>query len=115
MEHFEFDCYQRTRKGSSYRLEEARIQRAFDALPLVGNKAVLHDAINAPNSYEDYIKNVKQSFDEHYAKIDSYIQNLISDNVISDDSEVKVMFLIEDVSPLGTSSFSMETFTVNGI
>ncbi len=102
VEHFEFDCYQRTRKGSSYRLEEARIEREFNARPMEGDSSVMHATINAPSSYEYYISNVKHTFDEHYARIDTYVQNLTKIGVVREDSKVKVMFLIDDVSPLGT-------------
>ena len=102
VEHFEFDCYKRTKKGSSFRSEEARIEREFNALPMKENSSVMHATIDAKSSYEYYINNVKQSFDEHYDRIDTYVQNLTKIGVVKEDSDVKVMFLIDDVSPLGT-------------
>lgn len=102
IEHFEFDCYHAGKKGSSFRREEDRIQREFDAIPMTGDTRVLHNEIRGKASYEDYISNVKRSFEEHYLRIDTYIRNLTNKGIITNDSVVKIMFLIDDVSPLGT-------------
>ena len=101
IEHFEFDCYYAGKKGSSFRREEARIQRALETAPMTGNSLIMHDEIKGKASYEDYIRNLKKSFEEHYARIDTYINNLSDQGIIHDDTDVKVMFLIDDVSPLG--------------
>lgn len=102
IEHFEFDCYRATKKGSSFRREEARIQRAFDSTPMSGNSLMIHDEIHGQSSYADYLNNVKRSFAEHYARIDQYIENLTEAGAITVASTVKVVFLIDDVSPLGS-------------
>lgn len=102
VEHFEFDCYRATKKGSSFRREEARIQRAFDSTPMVGSSLIRHDTIHAKSSYKDYINNAKRSFKEHYSKIDRYFNNLVEAGVIQDSSVTKTMFLIDDVSPVGS-------------
>lgn len=102
IEHFEFDCYHATKKGSSFRREEARIQREFDSTPMSGNSLMIHDEIHGQSSYTDYLNNVKRSFAEHYARIDQYIENLTEAGAITKVSIVKVVFLIDDVSPLGS-------------
>ncbi len=108
MEHFEFDCYKVTKKGSEHRREEARIQRREDAIKPTESGTTLHDVIHGDSSYDYYIENVKRSFLEHYSKIDTYILNLTKAGVINKQSVVKVVFFIEDVSPLGTTVFKRE-------
>lgn len=92
-EHFEFDCYKSTRKGSDHRRELARIQRK-EATVLPTEKGVsFHEAIHGRSSYEDYISNVTRSFNEHYSHIDQYINNLRNKGIISDCTKVKCQML----------------------
>ncbi len=102
IEHFEFDCYKVTRKGSEHRREAARIQRKEDALQPTEEGVTLHEVIRGESSYEEYINNVTRSFNEHYSHIDLYFENLKKAGIITDSSTVKVLFFVEDVSPLGT-------------
>lgn len=102
IEHFEFDCFRVTRKGSSSRMEQARIDRAQRQLPATREGTVFHDKIRANCSYNDYITNVTRNFNEHYARIADYKRHLVEKGLIGKDTVVKVMFLIEDVSPIGT-------------
>ncbi len=103
IEHFEFDCYHAAKNGSSsFRREEARIKRVFDAVPLTEQRiTVMRDVIRGKSSYEDYVKNVRRNFLKHYKKIDKYFEKLKEVGVIREETDVKVMFLIDDVSPLG--------------
>lgn len=57
------------------------------------------------HQYGQYIKNVETIFDKHYAKIESYKKNLLEKGVIDSSTPLKIAFLIEDVSPLGTISY----------
>ena len=101
IEHFEFDCYKATQKGSDFRRELARIQRNEEAVPSTEEGEVLRDVIHGSSSYEYYISNVTKAFKEHYAHIDLYIDNLRKSGAIDKNSHIKVLFFIEDVSPLG--------------
>ena len=102
IEHFEFDCFRVTRKGSSNRIEQARIERAQRQLPVTREGTLFHDKIKADCSYHDYIANVSRSFKGHYARIPDYKHNLTQRGIINEKTKIKVMFLIEDVSPIGT-------------
>lgn len=102
VEHFEFDSYKATKKGSEHRQELARIRRKEDSLLPTEAGVRLHEEIQGVSSYENYLSNVTRSFNEHYAHIDLYIENLKKEGVITDSSTVKVLFFAEDVSPLGT-------------
>lgn len=107
-EHFEFDCYKASRKGSEYRREEARIQCSEDAMKPTESGTTLHEVIHGDSSYQYYIENVTRSFHKHYSNIDTYIQNLIRAGAINDHTNVKVAFFIEDVSPLGTMVYKRD-------
>ena len=89
IEHFEFDCYSSTRKGgSSFRLEEARIEKRIRKVIPTEEGTITHDIIVAKSSYSDYIKHLSES------------------NIIKDNDIIKVVFLIEDVSPVGTRAYN---------
>lgn len=100
IEHFEFSSYRGTRKGDSYRQEEARIQRKADKIIPSEEVTVVHDVIRGESSYSNYMNNVKSTFEAHYAHIDEYVLNLKKAGVLRDQI-IKVIFMIEDVSPLG--------------
>lgn len=103
IEHFEIDCYKHNRKGSAYRIEQNRVDQKFEHVTPSNNGTVFHETIEGTSSYEDYVSNVKNSFLMHYCKIDNYKQSLIDKNIAVENTKFVVMFLIDDVSPLGTS------------
>ena len=102
VEHFEFDCFKCTRKGSVNRKEQARIDSEFEKLPATENGTIHHDTIKGESSYQDYLSNIHKNFCEHYDKVSDYKKRLISEGIIKDNMVVKMMFLIDDVSPIGT-------------
>ena len=102
IEHFAFDCYRATSKGSAHRRELARIQRKEDSIEATEEGVIIHDVINGKPSYQDYIRNVVRSFNEHYNQIDNYITNLKRLGAITDNKQVRTAFLIEDTSPIGS-------------
>lgn len=109
IEHFEFDCYKHKRKGgSSYRLEDARINEKVKEITPTEEGVIMHDTINAESSYDYYTKNVTALFNKHYKNIPVYIENLKRISVINNESEIKTMFLIDDVTPLGTTAYKRE-------
>lgn len=102
IEHFQFDAYLSSkRKGSMLMREEDRIRRKEKELEPSETGTIFHEQINGTSSYQMYIENVCTSFCKHASKINTYKQNLIAQNIIHQDSVVKVLFLIEDVSPIG--------------
>lgn len=58
------------------------------------------------DSYDDCLANATRSFITYYKHISMYKDNLTKDGIIKDTTIVKTMFLIEDVSPIGTMVFS---------
>ncbi len=102
VEHFRFDCYKHTRKGSQNLWEQARIDRIAETVIPTEDGAVYRDQIAGQCSYKFYIENIERVFTEHYQKIPLYKRNLLDKDVISSETLVEIAFLIEDVTPLGT-------------
>lgn len=102
VEHFEFDCYKVTRKGSQSRREQSRIGRKEKDVIPTESGVHFNDKIHGTSSYDDYIQNVCRNFREHYLQINAYKENLKKAGLINDKSVIKVLFLIEDTSPLGS-------------
>ena len=103
LEHFEFDCYKANRKGSTYKREKNRIDRAESELEPSEKGVVFHDTIKADSSYVNYIDNVTRSFRSHYEKVEQYKKNLLEEKIADDKTDFKIIFLVDDVSPLGSS------------
>lgn len=103
LEHFEFDGFPvRKGKGSLGRQELSRIEREVSTLAKSNGNAFLVDAIKANSTLDNLLKNVKSSFLRHYSHIEMYKKNLEDSGLIGETTLIKVMFLLEDVSPLGT-------------
>ena len=102
IEHFEFDSYHVGRKGSPGKREMAKIQRKEESIEATEAGAIYSDEIRAENSFQDLSTNLCRSFKEHYGRIQRYKENLKGYELIDDSTQVKVMFLVEDVSPLGS-------------
>lgn len=106
IEHFEFDSTHSNSKGSSNRIEQARVEREFteeinkkELQP--GETFMRHDVLPVHHSIENYIKNAVEAFNNHYEKIESYICNLMKEGKITRATDVKVMFWIEDTTFMG--------------
>ena len=109
IEHFEFDSFRVTRKGSTSRTEQARIEREQSLMPATPDGVVYHGKIQATSSYSDYIANVSRSFKEHYGRIATYKKNLIECGTITEEMTIKTVFLIDDVSPIGSIAVDYST------
>lgn len=105
IEHFEFDCFRSTKKGSKFRTEEARIERDFQRIEPTNEGTISRDVIDAESSYISYVKNVTDLFNKHSRHIPEYIDHLKDCGIIQKGDTIKVGFLIEDVSPLGTTAY----------
>lgn len=108
IEHFEFDSYHVSRKGSPGRQEMARIQRNEDQIEATEDGVFFSDAIKGKCSFQDLISNLSCNFKSHYDRIPKYKENLKGHGLIDDTTSIKVMFLIEDVSPLGSIAVDQE-------
>lgn len=102
IEHFEFDSYKVTQKGSQNRREQSRIDRLENKLAPTEAGTYFHDKIHGHSSYQNYIQNVCRNFEEYLRRIDTYKENLKGYGLIDDTKSVKVLFFIEDTSPLGS-------------
>ena len=109
IEHFEFDSYHVSRKGSPGRREMARIQRNEDLIEASAEGVLFSDAIKGKSSFQDLISNLCYNFKAHYDRISKYKDNLKVYGLIDDTTAIKVMFLVEDVSPLGSITVDMES------
>lgn len=103
IEHFEFDSSNKNKKGSSARVEIARVKREFNKKSdsFNGNILIQDDKIDTNNSAENYIENFTNVFDSHYSKIDLYKENISKIGVVNDTTKIKTCFFIEDTTPLG--------------
>jgi hypothetical protein len=95
IEHFRFDCSKNTRKGSSDK------QKLGKRKNLAGN--IYHYIVEGNYSYDYMMKNVNKSFIKHYEKIPRYKENMIKDRTIDSSTNLKTMFLIEDMSMFGSN------------
>ena len=107
LEHFEFDSAKASRKGSSTRIESARVEKGFNELVMEKlrageQKVTYNDSYNVSHSSCDYVNNALKHVESHYKKIDSYINNLCDANIIT-TQEVKTGFFIEDKTALGNA------------
>ena len=102
IEHFEFSCYKANKtKGNSIRKELTEFWRDFVKISSENSSATVMKRINSKSSSEDYIKNVKSAFEKHYRKIERYKKNAFENFGVSSNAKIKIMFLLEDVSPEG--------------
>ena len=115
VEHFEFDCYKKTRKGSKNKQEQARINKKSETFPATEEGVIFHDIIHGESSFDNYINNAINAFEDHYKHIDVYIENLKRDSIINENDIVKVVFFIEDVSPLGSIAIERKGYNANMI
>lgn len=102
VEHFRFDSYHRARKGGSPNAREMeRIRKESRKFHDAHKGVMFHDSIDALSSYDDYLENVKNGFIKHRSQIHVYRENLIKEGLLGEADDVKVLFLIEDITPLG--------------
>lgn len=105
IEHFEFDSFNRTSKGSEYRTKEFKIQKRFEEIMRDELKykdfTSVHDKITGNSNMKNYFNNFQEAFLNHYNKIDNYVEHIKKDFDCS-ESEIHICFFAEDVSPLGS-------------
>lgn len=111
IEHFEFDSYKRSRKGSEFQIENNIMERNFDKEineKLKTQKdVVVHGRIKSTSSADNYFNNFKKNFLSHYEKIDSYVEHIKSDYPNTDN--ITFCFFAEDVTPLGSYFMNRKT------
>lgn len=107
IEHFEFDSYKRTRKGSDFQRKHAIIdsnmkKKIKDELQ-PKETIIIHNEIESTASLDNYYENFRKNFIEHYNKIDDYHQHILEEIDCTDkniefwkDKCLSVINLIKD-------------------
>lgn len=100
MEHFQFDASSSNRRGSMDKRKLAERNRDFDRI--IRNRDIEEDPVVTTVSVDciytlnNYLKNLKIVFNNHYAKIELYKQNLVNKGIVKHVDNVIVCFFIVD-------------------
>jgi len=103
IEHFEFDSFKKSGKGSDFRIKDGTLKRDLQKTMheelLKKDSTTVCGHIDSTCSLSNYFNNFKKIFLDHYEKIDSYIEHIEED--YGTDKEISICFFAEDVTPLG--------------
>lgn len=99
IEHFEFDS-SKPFKGSLNKVELNRVNKDFNKVP--NAQSIYYNQINCNYTYDYYKKRLKDTYNNHYEKIDGYKEILKNMGIINCNSTVTTIFCIEDTSALGS-------------
>ncbi len=106
IEHFEYDSSFNNEHGSESKRESSRIRKEIDTevktINNYGESVTSIKEYDIDISTDSLVSNFKKIFNDHNIKIDKYIKSLKKINVIQDTDDVKVVFLMEEATPLGT-------------
>lgn len=104
IEHFEFDSYKNTSKGSNYKIQEniieQKMQTAIKSQLENNGELIIHDQIKNTSSLTRYYDNFKKVLLSHIDNISEYKEHIIQD--LGNEKEIEVWFFAEDVTPLGS-------------
>jgi len=104
IEHFEFDSYKNTSKGSNFKIQNNRIeqkmQKEINSNLKDKGEIMIHDQIENTNSLKQYYNNFRKVVLSHIDNIHEYKEHIIND--FGDKKKIEFWFFIEDVSPLGS-------------
>ena len=110
IEHFEFDSYKNTRKGSNFKIQdntiEKRMQNKIDKDLKKGKEVWVHDEIKNTSSLQQYYSNFKKVLLKHIDNIPEYKEHIIND--FGDKRDIEFWFFVEDVTPLGSYAYKRE-------
>lgn len=110
IEHFEFDSYKNTRKGSNFKIQdntiEKRMQNKIDKDLKKEKEIWVHDEIENTSSLQQYYNNFKKVLLTHLDNIPEYREHII--NNFGDKRDIEFWFFIEDVTPLGSYAYKRE-------
>lgn len=103
IEHFAIDGFDTFPDGGSkYQQRESMVDREFRNMPATESGVHMTTQIGVANSYAGFLKNCKDVFDHHYARIPAYKDHLLSDGIANEDTLFTVCFLMDEASPFGT-------------
>ena len=104
IEHFEFDSYKNTRKGSDYKIQdsiiEQKMQKKIDSDLAIEKEIYLHDEIKNNSDLKQYYSNFKKVLTSYIDNIQEYRNHIVDD--FGNDKDIEFWFFAEDVSPLGS-------------
>lgn len=104
IEHFEFDSYKNTSKGSNFKIQDNIIERRMKNEIETGlrekDEIIVHDQIEDTSSLTQYYNNFKKILQSHIENIPEYKEHIIQE--YGADRELEFWFFAEDVTPLGS-------------
>lgn len=104
IEHFEFDSYKNTSKGSNFKIQENiienRMQKEIDLKLKDKGEVMLHDHIENNSNLKQYYDNFKKVLLSHIDNINEYREHIVND--YGKETEIEFWFFAEDVTPLGS-------------
>lgn len=110
IEHFEFDSYKNTRKGSNFKIQdniiEKRMQNRIDKNLKKEKEIWVHDEIENTSSLQQYYNNFKKVLLTHIDNIPEYKEHIIND--FGDKKDIEFWLFAEDVTPLGNYAYKRE-------
>ena len=104
IEHFEFDSYKNTRKGSNLKIQENFIEKEMknriNSELKTKDEVVVHDEIKNTSNLQQYYDNFKKVFLSHIDNIPEYREHIEQD--FGKEKDIEFWFFAEDVTTLGT-------------
>lgn len=96
IEHFAFDASKRTRNGmSGIKEENALEQRISDN---TSENEIIDKAVYSIDK-KSFQKNFEDVFEQHYKKVDNYIENLKINKIIDNEDKVHFGMFVENIYP----------------
>ena len=104
IEHFEFDSYKNSRKGSNFKIQENiienRMQKEIGLKLKDKGEVILYDHIENNGNLKQYYDNFKKVLLSHIDNINEYREHIVND--YGKEKEIEFWFFAEDVTPLGS-------------
>lgn len=104
IEHFEFDSYKNTSKGSNFKIQESFIERKMqnkiNSELKIKSEIIVHDEIKNTSNLQQYYDNFKKVFLSHIDNIPEYKNHIKQD--FENEKNIEFWFFVEDVTSLGT-------------
>lgn len=113
-EHFEFDASKKlSRKGSKFKREEIFADKRIDEQTAqvlatckhdntkINNLGAFNTTINCELNKNFWKENFIKISNEHYKQLETYAENLLQNNLITKDTIIKNVFVVEDTTEFG--------------
>lgn len=113
-EHFEFDASKKlSRKGSKFKREEIFADKRIDEQTAqvlatckhnntkINSLGAFNTTINCELNKNFWKENFIKISNEHYKQLETYAENLLQNNLITKDTIIKNVFVVEDTTEFG--------------